>query len=100
MNKDTYELIENYMLSCMEDSAHDKEHVYRVLYNALEIAKSEKDVNYDILITSCLLHDIGRKEQFENPDLCHAMVGGYKAYQFLLEHDFSKDFGEQVRKNI
>ena len=100
MNKDTYELIEKYMLSCMEDSAHDKEHVYRVLYNALEIAKDEKDVNYDILITACLLHDIGRKEQFENPDLCHAMVGGDKAYQFLLDHDFSKDFAEQVRKGI
>ena len=100
MNKDTYELIENYMLSCMKDSAHDKEHIYRVLYNALEIAKQEKDVNYDILITSCLLHDIGRKEQFENPDLCHAMVGGDKAYQFLLEHDFEKEFAEQVRKCI
>ena len=100
MNKDTYELIENYMLSCMEDSAHDKEHVYRVLYNALEIAKSEKDVNYDILITSCLLHDIGRKEQFENPDLCHAMVGGDKAYQFLLENGFCEEFSSQVRKCI
>ena len=100
MKKDTYELIENYMLSCMEDSAHDKEHIYRVLYNALEIAKSLMDVNYDILITACLLHDVGRKEQFENPDLCHAMVGGDKAYQFLLDHDFSKDFAEQVRKGI
>ena len=100
MDVNSFRKIENYMLSCMEDSAHDKEHIYRVLYNALEIAKSEADVNYDILIVASLLHDIGRKEQFENPDLCHAMVGGYKAYQFLLEHDFSKDFGEQVRKNI
>lgn len=100
MNKDTYKLIENYMLSCMEDSAHDKEHIYRVLYNALEIVKSEKDVNYDILITACLLHDIGRKEQFENPDLCHAMVGGDKAYQFLLENGFGEGFSSQVRKCI
>jgi len=100
MNKDTYELIEKYMLSCMEDSAHDKEHVYRVLYNALEIAKDEKDVNYDILITACLLHDIGRKEQFENPDLCHAMVGGDKAYVFLLENGFDEEFAGQIRKCI
>lgn len=62
-----YEKTEAYMLSCMNDSAHDKEHVYRVLYYALEIAKQEPDVDYEILITSCLLHDIGRKEQFENP---------------------------------
>lgn len=55
------------MLSCMEDSAHDKEHIYHVLYNALEIAKTEMNIDYDVLIASCLLHDIGRKEQFENP---------------------------------
>lgn len=26
MTKETYVLLENYMISCMEDSAHDKEH--------------------------------------------------------------------------
>lgn len=35
MTRDTYTLLESYMLSCMEDSAHDKEHIYRVLYTAL-----------------------------------------------------------------
>lgn len=69
MDKTTFSLIENYMLSCMEDSAHYKDHIYRVLFNALEIAKSEEAVDYDVLICACLLHDIGRKEQFENPAL-------------------------------
>ena len=55
MDKKTYFLLENFMLSCMEDSAHDKEHVYRVLYNALDIAKTESNVDYNVLITSCLL---------------------------------------------
>lgn len=32
MTRETYTLLENYMLSCMDDSAHDCEHVYRVLY--------------------------------------------------------------------
>lgn len=100
MNKKTYCLLENYMLCCMKDTAHDKEHIYRVLYNALEIAKAEKNVNYDILIAACLLHDIGRKEQFENPALCHAIVGGEKAYQFLLDHDFDTFFAEQVNQCI
>ena len=36
MDGKTYSLIENYMASCMEDSAHDKEHIYRVLYNAFD----------------------------------------------------------------
>ncbi len=48
------------MLSCMNDSAHDKEHIYRGLYTALDIAAYEQDVDYEILITACLLHDIGR----------------------------------------
>ena len=100
MNKETYSLLENYMLTCMEDSAHDKEHVYRVLYNALEIAKSEDCVDYDVLIASCLLHDIGRKEQFENPSLCHAMVGSKKAYDFLIEHGFEIGFAEKVKHCI
>jgi len=88
MNRETYCLLEEYMLGSMDDAAHDKEHIYRVLYNALEIAKTEKDVNYDVLIAACLLHDIGRKEQFENPSLCHAMVGSNKAYHFLIENGF------------
>lgn len=100
MTKDTYSLIENYMISCMEDSAHDKEHIYRVLYNALEIAKAEKDVDYDVLIAACLLHDIGRKEQFENPALCHAKVGGEKAYHFLIEHGFEIVYAERVKQCI
>lgn len=100
MNKEAYCLLENFMLCCMEDAAHDKEHIYRVLYNALEIAKTEKNVNYDILVAACLLHDIGRKEQFENPALCHAIAGSEKAYQFLLSHGFETSYAEQVKQCI
>ena len=58
MNRETYLLLEDYMKSCMKDSAHDKEHVYRVLYTALAIAKKEGKADVDVLIASCLLHDI------------------------------------------
>lgn len=100
MKRSTYKLIENYMNDCMTDSAHDKEHVYRVLYNALAIADTEEDVDYDILITACLLHDIGRKEQFENPKLNHAEIGADKAYQFLREHHFPLEMAERVRECV
>lgn len=100
MTKEAYTLLENYMHSCMEDSAHDKEHIYRVLYNALQIAKDEENVNYDVLIAACLLHDIGRKEQFADPTFCHALVGADKAYRFLTEHGFESDFAEKVRHCI
>lgn len=100
MDKATYTLLENYMLSSMADSAHDKEHVYRVLYTALEIAKAEKEVDYDVLIGACLLHDIGRREQLEDPTLCHALVGGDKAYAFLTGHGFPEEYAARVRQCI
>jgi len=96
MKQDTYDLLESYMLSCMEDSAHDAHHIYRVLYNALLIAREEEQVDHDVLIAACLLHDIGRKEQFADPALCHAAVGSEKARAFLLEHGFSEEFAQAV----
>ncbi len=69
MKNETYTLIENYMLTCMKDSAHDKDHIYRVLYTAMNIAQTEQNVDYDVLICACLLHDIRRNEQYENPSL-------------------------------
>lgn len=99
MTNTIYRQMESYMLSCMDDSAHDSEHVYRVLYNALEIAKGE-DVDYDILIAACLLHDIGRIDQVKDPTLCHAEVGSEKAYRFLLDMGMTEDFAGQVRHCI
>ena len=61
MNHDTFAKIEQYMQKCMQDSAHDKEHIYRVLYTALDIAGFEQGINRDVLVIACLLHDIGRE---------------------------------------
>lgn len=96
MTREDYWLIENHMLSCMRDSAHDKEHIYRVLYIALDIAAHEASVDYDVLISACLLHDIGRQEQFDDPSLCHAAVGAKKAYDFLVENGFPADRAKKV----
>ncbi len=100
MKKSDFELIEKYLLDCMKDSAHDNVHIYRVLYIALDIAEFETDVNYDVLITACLLHDIGRKEQLENPELNHAVVGAVKARLFLLSQGYSVTFVDHVEKCI
>jgi len=96
MNRQTYELLESHMRSCMTDSAHDEEHVYRVLYAALDIAECEGGLDTDVLVCACLLHDIGRAEQFANPALCHAAVGAEKARRFLLTHGFDECFAERV----
>ena len=84
MTKLEYNTIESYMSTQMQDSAHDKHHVYRVLNAALDIASYENGVDMDILIAACLLHDIGREQQFANPVVCHAQAGSDMAYEFLL----------------
>ena len=100
MTREIYNAIERHMLGIMDDSAHDCQHVYRVLYNALEIAKEESEVDYDILIAACLLHDIGRPDQVADPSLCHAEVGSEKAYRFLLELVMTDAFASHVRHCI
>jgi uncharacterized protein len=85
LNKSTFSQIEAYMLACMRDSAHDREHVVRVLYFAMDIAKFERVADTDVLIAACLLHDIGRPEQYADPALGHEEVGSQKAYDFLLK---------------
>lgn len=95
MDRATYARIEKFMLSCMQDSAHDCEHIYRVLNSALVIAR-EETVNYDVLITACLLHDIGRPDQIADPSLCHAEVGSRRALHFLIENGFTEVFAQKV----
>lgn len=97
MDRQTYRRIEDYMRDCMGDSAHDCEHVRRVLYAALDIAAHEPEpVDFDVLTAACLLHDIGRQEQFRNPRLCHAAVGAEKARRYLLENGFAEPFAGAV----
>lgn len=96
MTREFYEKLESYMLCCLGDSAHDAEHIYRVLQNAKAIAKTEENVDEEILTTACLLHDIGRPEQFADPKICHAQAGAEKARTFLEETGMDTPFIEAV----
>lgn len=100
MKKALYREIESFMKECMKDSAHDKEHIYRVLYMALDIAEHEDNVDREVLIIACLLHDIGREEQFRNPKLCHAKVGSEKAFAYLIEKGFREEKAANIRDCI
>lgn len=91
-----YERLESYMLSSMADCAHDREHIYRVLYTAMDIAGTEAGVDSDILIAACLLHDIARPEQQAQPGLCHARAGAKKAREFLLQGGYRQAFADRV----
>jgi len=100
MKKQMYQVIENFMLEKMNDAAHDKFHIYRVLNSALEIARHTKNVDAEILTAACLLHDIGRDAQAKDPTLCHAQVGAEMAYQFLSQQGWQANRALHVRDCI
>jgi uncharacterized protein len=100
VTREQFDDIEAYMVACMKDSAHDKEHVYRVLYVALDIALTEENVDTDVLVAACLLHDIGREEQYLDPAVDHALAGGEKAYEFLSFNGWSERRAQHVKDCI
>lgn len=96
MDRQQFEQIEEYMLSCMKDCAHDHNHIDRVLYLALDIARFEEGVDLDILIAACLLHDIGRDEQRKDKSKNHAAVGAGMAYDYLLSIGWQQHRAQHV----
>lgn len=74
-----------------EDPEHDAGHVYRVLWNALRIAKTEPAANRDVVIISALLHDIGRPQAVQQPGLSHAEAGAHLAREGLLRLGWDVD---------
>jgi len=88
------------MLEAMRDTAHDAQHVYRVLDGALLIAEEMPGVNRDVLIAACLLHDIGREAQYRDERLCHAREGAKMAYDYLVEIGWTGQDAGRVRDCI
>jgi hypothetical protein len=69
---------------------HNFTHVMRDLHRALLIAADHGSVNYDILIPSVLLHDIG----FCTPafkKLGHDVAGARLAVEILKDRDYTED---------
>lgn len=87
MKRELYCKIEEYMNQCVKETAHDKAHIYRVLNNCLKIAANEESVDYDILITAAVLHDIGRNGKLKR----HNETGAEMAKAFLQAIDFPQN---------
>ena len=100
MKSNKYRELEKYMLLKMSDSAHDRLHVYRVLYLALDIASREPGADMDVLIAAALLHDIGRAAQLLDLNLDHAEIGAAEAYEFLNTHGWEEKSAAHVRDCI
>jgi len=101
MDKAKYRIIEEYMLSCMAncDIAHDSQHIYRVLYNGLEISMGY-EVDEEVLIAACLLHDIGRNIQLNEFGKDHAVEGAGLAYKYLISIGWCEEKASHVKECI
>lgn len=84
MTSKLFTILENYMKSTVKESAHDGEHVYRVLGYCLQIAETEENVDHDVLLAAALLHDVGRNGKQGG----HHLIGAEMARAFLPTTDF------------
>lgn len=96
MTQERFLAIKHFAQNHAKDTAHDFEHVLRVLYQALDLARFEESVNMDVLICACLLHDIGRDAEKQNPALNHAEVSAELAAPFLLAMGYEQTFVDHV----
>jgi len=73
-------------------SAHDMEHVMRVYNMAMKIAKTEKNVDYEILKAAVLLHDIARSKEDDDRTgkICHAKESAKMSKSILEKLGFSE----------
>lgn len=100
MTQEQLQLLNDYMVACVADGAHDALHVRRVLYLALELAETEENVDREVLIAACLLHDVGQAEEMRDPSVRHAAAGAVKAERFLTENGFGEAFANKVARCI
>lgn len=93
MKNNKIKLIEIYVKGKLknEKSGHDFEHVKRVLRNALKISENYK-VDKEVLILSCLLHDIGFQNGYVKN---HDVVGSNEAKKILKKFNYSE---EKIKK--
>ena len=76
---------------------HGELHVMRVLKLALEMADSTENVNYDILVAACILHDISFSTHGSKN---HAIKSAELAEPILIKAGFSESETEKIQQAI
>lgn len=82
------------------DSAHDFEHILRVLTLAEKIARAEGG-DLEVVRTAALLHDIARAEEDQAQEkLDHAELSAQRAHALLMEKGAGEEFAGRVAEAI
>jgi uncharacterized protein len=85
--------------------AHDVDHVMRVYRMCLKLAKSESNVDMDVLKTAALLHDIARNKEDEAGHMHalgvdHAVVGAEMSGEILRALNYCEEKIERIQHCI
>jgi uncharacterized protein len=82
--------------------SHDFLHVLRVYNLCKKIAKSEKNVDFEVLELAALLHDIGRKKEDldKTGEIDHAIESAKMAERILEKFSFPKEKIEKIKGAI
>ena len=85
-----------------KDSAHDIDHIMRVYNLAMTIAKTEDNVDMDVLQAAVLLHDIGAAKESGDPSgqTDHAIIGVEMAKPILEKFGFADDKIKHIQECI
>jgi uncharacterized protein len=77
--------------------SHDYEHIKRVLKYALKIAEKCLEVDYNVLVGSCLLHDIANRD---GPIKDHNLQSGEESQTIVKLLGFNEKQAYKIRKAI
>lgn len=81
------------------DSAHDFDHILRVLAMADKIARAE-GADVEVVRAAALLHDIARADEDRGAPIDHAEASARRAQALLLEQGESREFANRVAAAI
>ncbi|MFH1511701.1 MAG: HD domain-containing protein [Candidatus Woesearchaeota archaeon] len=86
----------------LSGSAHTLDHVVRVYNMCLELAKTEKNIDLDVLKTAALLHDIARlkEDNDKSGKTNHAILGAAIASKILNCIGYPKQIIHRVKHCI
>ena len=100
--KETFLAMENIVKKELSCSAHDLEHVYRVLNLCNQLAQDESNVNWEVLSIAALMHDIARVREDQDPtgQTDHAILGAQMAEEHLHKADLNPETIAAIRHCI
>lgn len=89
-----------FALSFPNDLTHGEDHVRRVVSRCEKLAESYPGADTRALTYAAILHDCGRTEEINDPNVPHAKAGAEKAERFLLENGETPSFAGRVKAII